>query len=130
MCIRDRLRRLSEDYLGWDHVDPRDLYGCGQYAYDSWRIFVRGDRPAPDEVKDGVLIKFLERCHAGWRIGLPLPQVVGNSVGAWSAERVRDPLPLLQTDVLVEKRVYSRRRVRAELTGAPLSARSLKPLRA
>jgi hypothetical protein len=124
-----RLRRMSEDYQSWDGQDPRVLYGCGQYAYDSWRIFVRGDRPAPEEVNDGVLVKFLERCREGWRIGLPLPQVVGDSVGAWSAERVRDPLPPLQTEMLVEKRVYSRRGNRAEPTGLALSARSLKPLR-
>lgn len=125
-----RLRRMSGEYLSWDRQDPRILYGCGQYAYDSWRIFVRGDRPAPDEINDGVLVKFLERCNAGWQIGQPLPQVVGDSVGAWSAERVRDPLPPLQTEMLVEKRVYSRRGNRAEPTGPALSARSLKPLRA
>lgn len=125
-----RLRRMSEQYTSWDHRDPRDLYGCGQYAYDSWRIFVRGDRPAPSEIDDGVLVKFLERHHAGWRIGQPLPPVVGGSVGSWSADRVRDPLPVLQTDVLVEKREHPSRRRGAEPTGRALSARSLKPLRA
>jgi hypothetical protein len=125
-----RLRLMSEQYRSWDGQDPRVLYGCGQYAYDSWRIFVRGDRPAPGEVNDGVLVKFLERCRDGWRIGQPLPPLVGDSVGSWSRARVRDPLPRLQTEVLVEKRVYSRRSNRVEPTGLPLSARSLKPLRA
>lgn len=125
-----RLRRMSEQYLTWDHEDPTVLYGCGQYARDSWRIFVRGDRPQPADVKDGVLVKFLERCHAGWTIGQPLPQVVGDSVGAWSAARVRDPLPEIQTDVLVEARGYTSRRVRVEPAGQALSARSIKPLKA
>lgn len=125
-----RLRRMSEEYTSWDHQDARILYGCGQYAYDSWRIFVRGDRPQPSEVKDGVLVKFLERHHAGWRIGSPLPPMVGDSVGAWSAARVRDPLPLLQTDVLVEARVRPKGGMRPEPTGAPVGARSIKPLRA
>lgn len=125
-----RLRRMSEEYTSWDHQDARVLYGCGQYAYDSWRIFVKGDRPQPSEVKDGVLVKFLERHHAGWRIGSPLPPMVGDSVGAWSAARVRDPLPLLQTDVLVETRVRPKGGLRPEPTWAPVGARSIKPLRA
>lgn len=124
-----RLRRMSEEYQSWGHQDARVLYGCGQYAYDSWRIFVRGDRPQPSEVKDGVLVKFLERHHAGWRIGSPLPQMVGDSVGAWSAARVRDPLPLLQTDVLVEARVRPKGGLRPEPTRAPVGARSIKPLK-
>lgn len=125
-----RLRRMSEQYTTWDRVDARDLYGCGQYAYDSWRIFVRGDRPQPAEVKDGVLVKFLERYHAGWRIGQPLLALGGDSVGAWSAARVRDPLPRVQDSVLVKAGVYSSRRVRDELAGKALSARSIKPLKA
>jgi len=68
-----RLRRMSEQYIKWDHQDPRVLYGCGQYAYDSWRIFVKGHRPSPDEINDGALKKFLQRYHYGWRLGQPLP---------------------------------------------------------
>jgi hypothetical protein len=66
-----RLREMSLGYLTWDHEDPRDLYGCGQYAYDSWRIFVRGDRP--DAVNDGPLSLFLARWGSGWRMGDPIP---------------------------------------------------------
>ena len=60
-----RLRKMSEGYLEWDGNDPRDLYGCGQYAWDSWRIFVKGERPRPEDVKDGALCRFLERHWAG-----------------------------------------------------------------
>lgn len=59
-----RLRLMSRDFQTWDGQDPRDLYGCGQYAYDSWRIFHRGDRPRPEEVKDGALVRWLERWWA------------------------------------------------------------------
>jgi endonuclease III len=54
-----RLRRMSEEFQSWDGEDPRTLYGCGQYAWDSWRIFHRGDRPNPEDVKDGVLGEWL-----------------------------------------------------------------------
>ena len=60
-----RLRRMSEDFLSWDGQDPRSLYGCGQYAFDSWRIFQRGDRPKPEDVKDGALVRWLEKHWAG-----------------------------------------------------------------
>lgn len=60
-----RLRRMSEEFQSWNGQDPRDLYGCGQYAYDSWRIFHRGDRPRPEEVKDGALGRWLEKHWAG-----------------------------------------------------------------
>lgn len=67
-----RLRGMSLGYLTWDGKDPRDLYGCGQYAYDSWRIFVRGDRP--DTVSDGPLRLYLSRWHSGWREGDEIPE--------------------------------------------------------
>jgi acetyl esterase/lipase len=38
---------------------------------DSWRIFVRGDRP--DAVNDGPLSLFLARWGSGWRMGDPIP---------------------------------------------------------
>lgn len=67
-----RLRGMSLGYLEWDGEDPRVLYGCGQYAYDSWRIFVRGDRP--DVVNDGPLSLYLARWHSGWREGDGIPE--------------------------------------------------------
>lgn len=56
-----RLRRMCAEYLEWDGVDAKKLYGVGNYAYDAHRIFVKGERPDPDTVKDGHLTKFL-RC--------------------------------------------------------------------
>lgn len=66
-----RLRGMSLGYLTWDGEDPRDLYGCGQYAYDSWRIFIRGERP--EAVSDGPLSLYLARWHSGWREGDEIP---------------------------------------------------------
>ena len=56
-----RLRRMSKEFQSWDGEDPRSLYGCGEYAWQSWRIFHKGDRPRPEEVKDGPIVKWLER---------------------------------------------------------------------
>lgn len=56
-----RLRRMSEEYMRWDGVDPRKLYGVGEYAADSHRIFLRGHRPRPEAVKDGPLGGYLTR---------------------------------------------------------------------
>lgn len=56
-----RLRRMSEEYLTWDGVNPRKLYGVGEYAADSHRIFLRGHRPLPETVKDGPLGAYLTR---------------------------------------------------------------------
>lgn len=101
-----RLRRMSKEYLTWDRKDARDLYGCGQYAYDSWRVFVNGDRPKPHEINDKALVKFLERYHAGWRIGQPLPPLFRISEKQKSRERVRKSVPSLQTAMLGSKGVY------------------------
>ncbi len=37
------LKRFSEEYLTKDWETPKELYGCGKYADDAWRIFCRGD---------------------------------------------------------------------------------------
>jgi|TARA_Y100000310_G_scaffold335129_1_gene416414 methyl-CpG-binding domain protein 4 len=37
------LKRFSEDFLARDWNTASDLYGCGKYADDAWRIFCRGD---------------------------------------------------------------------------------------
>ena len=36
-----RLKRMTEDFLTWDHVDAQDLYGIGKYGSDSYEIFFR-----------------------------------------------------------------------------------------
>ena len=37
------LKRFSEEYMTKKWVTPKELYGCGKYADDTWRIFCRGD---------------------------------------------------------------------------------------
>ena len=37
------LKRFSHEYLAKDWQMPIELYGCGKYANDAWRIFFRGD---------------------------------------------------------------------------------------
>ena len=37
------LKRFSREYITKDWVTPKELYGCGKYADDAWRIFCRGD---------------------------------------------------------------------------------------
>lgn len=96
-----RLRKMSEQYLVWDRRDARDLYGCGQYAHDSWRVFVKGDRPKPHEINDKALVKFLERYHAGWRIGQPLPSVFRIGPKEKSRNRIRNSLSQVSTEMLV-----------------------------
>ncbi len=37
------LKRFSHEYLTKEWTMPIELYGCGKYANDAWRIFCRGD---------------------------------------------------------------------------------------
>ena len=37
------LKRFSKEYMIKDWSTPKELYGCGKYADDAWRIFCRGD---------------------------------------------------------------------------------------
>ena len=37
------LKRFSAGYLHSDWLSASDLYGCGKYANDTWRIFCQGD---------------------------------------------------------------------------------------
>ena len=36
-----RLKRMTEDFMSWDHGDAQDLYGIGKYGSDSYEIFFR-----------------------------------------------------------------------------------------
>lgn len=38
------LRRMSEDWKGWDGHDATDLYGIGRYGSDSYEIFFKNRR--------------------------------------------------------------------------------------
>jgi methyl-CpG-binding domain protein 4 len=37
----NRLRRMTEDFLTWDHQDATELYGIGRYGSDSYEIFFK-----------------------------------------------------------------------------------------
>ena len=37
------LKRFTEEYLTGEWQTPKDLYGCGKYADDAWRIFCVGE---------------------------------------------------------------------------------------
>ncbi len=37
------LKRFSQEYMTKKWNTPKELYGCGKYADDAWRIFCRGD---------------------------------------------------------------------------------------
>jgi len=37
------LKKFSEQFLSEDWKTAKDLYGCGKYADDAWRIFCLGD---------------------------------------------------------------------------------------
>jgi hypothetical protein len=52
------ITRFSSDWLTLKWREPKELYGVGKYAQDSWDIFYKGDLSV--EPTDGVLKKYLE----------------------------------------------------------------------
>lgn len=52
------IRRFSSDWLTLDWQEPKELYGIGKYAQDSWEIFMKGNLDV--EPTDGVLKKYLD----------------------------------------------------------------------
>ena len=52
-----RLRKMSRDFLKWDHKDATDLYGIGKYGSDSYRIFYKNE--IPENVQDKELKRYL-----------------------------------------------------------------------
>ena len=54
------LVRFSQEYLWKDWSDPKELYGIGQYARDSYSIFIEGRRikPADKELKKYIKWKY------------------------------------------------------------------------
>ncbi len=53
-----RLYKMSLDYLNWDGVDARDLYGIGKYGSDSYEIFFKQNYSV--EPTDKELKRYLE----------------------------------------------------------------------
>ena len=45
---------------------PGDLYGVGQYASDSWEIFIMDNvPPSPDMVEDKILKQYVKEYNDG-----------------------------------------------------------------
>jgi methyl-CpG-binding domain protein 4 len=55
---QNTLRRMSEDYLTWDHDDATMLYGIGKYGSDSYEIFFKSNYTV--EPTDKELIRYLK----------------------------------------------------------------------
>ena len=53
-----RLRKMSEQFLTWDHKEASDLHGIGKYGSDSYKIFYKNEIPA--DVQDKELKRSLE----------------------------------------------------------------------
>lgn len=51
--------RMSQDYLNKDWTEPKELYGLGQYAQDSYDIFIR-KRLDNENPSDKFLNKYME----------------------------------------------------------------------
>jgi methyl-CpG-binding domain protein 4 len=50
----NRIRRMSMDFLNWDHNDATKLYGIGKYGSDSYEIFFKQNysvEPTDKELK-------------------------------------------------------------------------------
>jgi methyl-CpG-binding domain protein 4 len=54
----NRLRRMTEDFLTWDHQDATELYGIGKYGSDSYEIFFKNNLRV--EPTDKELRRYLE----------------------------------------------------------------------
>lgn len=55
---QNTLRRMSEDYLTWDHDDATMLYGIGKYGSDSYEIFFKSNYTVQPTDKE--LIRYLK----------------------------------------------------------------------
>ena len=64
------LIRFSSEWIGQNWVHPRELYGIGQYAADSWDIFYNGRTDInPD---DGVLVKYVIWKRSNLGLSMPI----------------------------------------------------------
>ena len=54
----NRLKRMTEDFLTWDHSDAKKLYGIGKYGSDSYEIFFKNNYTV--EPTDKELRRYLE----------------------------------------------------------------------
>ena len=54
----NRIWRMSQDYLTWDHKDATQLHGIGKYGSDSYEIFYKNN--IPDNVQDKELRRYIK----------------------------------------------------------------------
>jgi len=55
---QNTLRRMSQDFLTWDHDDATMLYGIGKYGSDSYEIFFKSNYTVQPTDKE--LIRYLK----------------------------------------------------------------------
>ena len=53
-----RIWRMSEEYLGWDGEDAKELFGIGKYGSDSYEIFYKNK--IPDNIQDKELKRYVK----------------------------------------------------------------------
>lgn len=53
-----RLRKMSEQFLTWNHEDAKDLHGIGKYGSDSYKIFYLNI--IPNDVQDKELKRYIQ----------------------------------------------------------------------
>jgi len=59
------LKKFSLQFLGKEWKTAKDLYGCGKYADDTWRIFCKGDWREV-EPKDHALVFYHDFLTKDW----------------------------------------------------------------
>ena len=60
----NRIWRMSQDYLTWDHKDATQLHGIGKYGSDSYEIFYKNN--IPDNVQDKELRRYIKEEFQTW----------------------------------------------------------------
>ena len=53
-----RIRKMTEQYLTWDHKEASELHGIGKYGSDSYQIFFNNF--IPPDVQDKELKKYID----------------------------------------------------------------------
>ena len=52
-----RLRKMSEQFLTWDHKEASDLHGIGKYGSDSYKLIYKNE--IPEDVQDKELKRYI-----------------------------------------------------------------------
>ena len=60
----NRIWRMSQDYLTWDHKDATQLHGIGKYGSDSYEIFYKNN--IPDNIQDKELRRYIKEEFQTW----------------------------------------------------------------